>query len=51
MTTPIIPTKEPPFGKWSPIAAFGFDVLVAVAALLLAELPLVAVALATCGEK
>jgi hypothetical protein len=53
MTTPMIPTKEPPFGKWSPIAAFDFDVFDAVEEpeVLLAEPPLVAVALATCGDK
>jgi len=52
MMTPMIPTKEPPFGKWSPIAAFDFDVLDALEPeVLLAEAPLVAVALATCGDK
>jgi hypothetical protein len=53
MMTPMIPTKVPPFGKWSPIAAFDFDVFDAVEEpeVLLAEVPLVAVALATCGGK
>ena len=53
MMTPMIPTKEPPFGSWSPIAAFDFDVFDAVEEpeVLLPELPLVAVALATCRDK
>jgi hypothetical protein len=53
MMTPMIPTKELPFGKWSPIAAFDFDVFAAdeEPEVLLAEVPLVAVALATCGDK
>jgi hypothetical protein len=53
MMIPMIPTKEPPFGKLSPIAAFDFDVFDAVEEpeVLLAEVPLVAVALATCGDK
>jgi len=52
MMTPMIPTKEPPFGKLSPIAAFDFDVFDAVEEpeVLLAEVPLVAVALATDEE-
>jgi hypothetical protein len=53
MMTPTIPTKVPPFGKRSPTAAFGFDVFDAVEEpeVLLAEVPLVAVALDTCGDK
>jgi hypothetical protein len=53
MMTPTIPTKAPPFGKRSPIAAFDFDVFDAVEEpeVLLAEPPLVAVALATCEDK
>jgi len=52
MMTPMIPTKDPPFGKWSPIAAFDFDVFDAdeEPEVLLAEVPLVAVALATDEE-
>lgn len=51
--TPMIPTKVPRFGKWSPIAAFDFDVFDAVEEpeVLLAEVPVVAVALATYGCK
>jgi len=50
MMTPMIPTKEPPVGKWSPIAAFDFDVFDALEPeVLLAEAP-VAVALVTDEE-
>jgi len=51
MTTPMIPTKEPPFGKWSPIASFDVFDGVEEPEVLLAAAPLVAVALVTCGVK
>ena len=51
MMTPMIPTKEPPFGKLSPIAAFDFDVFDAEEPEVLLALSLVAVALDTCGGK
>ena len=50
----MIPTREPPFGKWSPNAAFDFDVFAAdeEPEVLLGVLPtLVAVALATCTDE
>jgi hypothetical protein len=53
MTTPMIPTREPPFGKWRPNTTFDFDVFAAdeEPEVLLAVLPFLAVALATCTDE
>ena len=52
MTTPMIPTREPPFGKWSPNAAFDFDAFATDEGpeVLLAVPPLLAVTLGPCTD-